>query len=172
MTELHYEEVDSPIGAILLAADGEALCALDYAGCEARMRELLRSRYGDVKLTSGASRSDHRSRLGAYFTGDFAAVNSIRIRPGGTAFQQSVWNAFRAIPAGKTMSYGEIAAGIGAPRAARAVGLANARNPIAIVVPCHRVIGASGALTGYAGGLDRKRWLLSHEGARPGITLA
>ena len=87
------------------------------------------------------------------------------VKTGGTAFQKAVWAALRAIPAGETRSYSQLAAAIGSPKAVRAAGLANGQNPIAVVVPCHRVIGANGTLTGYAGGLERKRWLLAHEGA-------
>jgi O-6-methylguanine DNA methyltransferase len=102
--------------------------------------------------------------LDGYFAGDLTAVDAVPVATGGTEFQKSVWAALRSIPAGETRGYGALAAAIGKPGAARAVGLANGMNPIGIVVPCHRVIGASGALTGYAGGVERKRWLLAHEG--------
>jgi methylated-DNA-[protein]-cysteine S-methyltransferase len=103
------------------------------------------------------------SRLERYFAGELAALDELACAGAGTPFQQAVWRALRDIPAGQTRSYGQVAAAIGAPRAVRAVGAANGRNPIAIVVPCHRVIGADGTLTGYGGGLPRKRWLLAHE---------
>jgi methylated-DNA-[protein]-cysteine S-methyltransferase len=93
------------------------------------------------------------------------ALDGLTVTTGGTDFQRSVWKALRAIPAGETRTYGQLAAAIGSPKAVRAVGLANGRNPVALIVPCHRVIGANGTLTGYAGGLERKRWLLQHEGA-------
>jgi methylated-DNA-[protein]-cysteine S-methyltransferase len=88
----------------------------------------------------------------------------LTVTTGGTDFQRTVWKALRAIPAGETRTYGQLAAAIGSPRAVRAAGLANGQNPVAVIVPCHRVIGANGTLTGYAGGLARKRWLLAHEG--------
>ena len=101
--------------------------------------------------------------LDAYFEGDICALGSLRVAARGTPFQEKVWQGLRAIPPGQTRSYGQLAAAIGRPGASRAVGAANHANPVGIVVPCHRVIGANGALTGYAGGLDRKRWLLEHE---------
>src|SRR5690606_4692756 len=108
-----------------------------------------------------------RTAVSAYFGGDLTALDGLTVQTGGTDFQRSVWTALRAIPAGQTRSYGQLAAAIGSPKAVRAAGLANGQNPIAVIVPCHRVIGANGTLTGYAGGLERKRWLLAHEGARP-----
>jgi methylated-DNA-[protein]-cysteine S-methyltransferase len=137
--------------------------ALDYLDYEARMLELLRHRFGQVKLTRGSGADGFRTLIAAYFAGDLATLDTIRANGGGTDFQVKVWRALRAIPPGKTASYGEIAARLDCPSAARAVGLANSLNPIAIVVPCHRVVGVTGKLTGYAGGLDRKRWLLEHE---------
>ena len=104
----------------------------------------------------------------AYFAGELDAIENLPVETGGTAFQRQVWAALRQIPRGQTESYGELAARIGRPRAVRAVGLANGANPVGIVVPCHRVIGANGTMTGYGGGVDRKRWLLEHEGARLG----
>jgi methylated-DNA-[protein]-cysteine S-methyltransferase len=102
--------------------------------------------------------------LSAYFAGHVESIDTLAIATGGTTFQRRVWSALRAIPAGRTVSYQALAAAIGHPRAVRAVGAANGANPIGIVVPCHRVVGTDGSLTGYGGGLDRKRWLLSHEG--------
>jgi len=104
--------------------------------------------------------------LDAYFAGRLEAIDAILVKTGGTAFQRAVWSALRRIPVGQTTSYGALAAAIDRPRAVRAVGLANGSNPIGVVVPCHRVIGANGSLTGYAGGLERKRWLLAHEARR------
>jgi len=113
---------------------------------------------------------DHGDPAGAitaldrYFAGDFGAVDRLEVEFYGTGFQRRVWTALRSVGPGRTASYSEIASAIGAPSATRAVGAANGANPIAIVVPCHRIIGTSGALVGYGGGLDRKRWLLEHEG--------
>jgi methylated-DNA-[protein]-cysteine S-methyltransferase len=103
----------------------------------------------------------------AYFEGELQALEDVRVESGATDFQRRVWSALREIPPGRTVSYAELARRIGSPTAVRAVAAANARNPVAIVIPCHRVIGADGGLTGYGGGLDRKRWLLEHEGALP-----
>ena len=104
--------------------------------------------------------------LEAYFAGAVDALDALDVAPQGTKFRRSVWKALRDVHAGETVSYGELAARIGAPGAARAVGTANATNPIGLVIPCHRVVRAGGALGGYGFGVDRKRWLLEHEGAR------
>jgi len=162
MTELWYDEIESPIGTILTAWLGDALCALDYDDHRDRMIELLDLRFGGPTLTP-KKQPAFRAALKAYFAGDLGALDAVKIDGGGTVFQKSTWAALRTIPAGRTATYGEIAGRIGTPAAARAVGLANSLNPIAIVVPCHRVIGANGKLTGYAGGLHRKQWLLEHE---------
>jgi len=116
-------------------------------------------------MESRAGASFAYRALEAYFAGELAAIEPLRVEPGGTEFQRSVWAALRAIPAGATASYARIAQNIGRQKAVRAVGMANHVNPVCIVVPCHRVIGADGALTGYGGGLERKAWLLRHEGA-------
>ena len=162
MTDLFYDEIDSPIGTILTAWRGGALCALDYEDYRGRMLQLLRSRFGEVQLIPRKQR-EFRANLKKYFAGEMSALANVEADGGGTPFQRSTWKALRTIPAGRTATYGEIAARIGSPSSARAVGLANSLNPVAIVVPCHRVVGASGKLTGYAGGLERKRWLLEHE---------
>lgn len=157
--------IESPIGQILLATDGAGvLRGLVFADGEEDLHRLLRLHYGDVDLKHGDSPATVRANLAAYFGGDLAALDRIPWETGGTPFQRSVWTALTGIPAGTTMTYGALAAEIGAPRAVRAVGHANGANPISVVVPCHRLVGANGALTGYGGGLDRKRWLLEHEG--------
>jgi methylated-DNA-[protein]-cysteine S-methyltransferase len=127
------------------------------------MHRLLREHYGEYQLEKGAAPASVTRSLDAYFDGDLNALASVRTATGGTPFQRAVWRALRAVKPGTTKSYSQIAARIGRPTASRAVGAANGSNPIAIVVPCHRVIGANGALTGYGGGLPRKRWLLDHE---------
>ncbi len=169
--EFWLERLASPIGTILLVSDGEALCALDFSDYEERMLAQLRRQYGNFRLAECAAGTAAR-HLKDYFDGDLAAPDRIAIRMEGSAFQRKVWAALRKIPPGETSSYGRLAVAIGAPGASRAVGLANGANPIAIVVPCHRVIGADGSLTGYGGGLSRKAWLLRHEGngdlLRPG----
>ena len=164
MIELCIDRIASALGEILLVADGEQLCALDYADSEERMLTLLRRRYAAFWLRDAEDPHGLSSQLRAYLAGDLACLNAISVDTGGTPFQQQVWTALRAIPAGTTCTYGGLAAQLGRPRASRAVGMANGLNPIAIVVPCHRLLGADGALTGYAGGLERKQWLLQHEG--------
>lgn len=159
----------APMAELLLVTDGEGLLrALDFSDYEERMHRLLARHYGQFTLVAGDAPATITAALDAYFAGDLSALDSIPVATGGTEFQRSVWAALRRIPAGATQGYGALAAALGKPGAARAVGLANGSNPIGIVVPCHRVIGASGALTGYAGGVERKRWLLAHEGAGQG----
>jgi methylated-DNA-[protein]-cysteine S-methyltransferase len=164
MKELQFDRIDSPIGTILLVVDEKRLCSLDYADYEPRMMTLLQRRYGAVTVEPVSDPCGFSSRIRAYLAGDYACLDAIPVSTGGTAFQQQVWLALRSIPPGKTLTYGELAAQLGRPTAYRAVGGTNALNPVAIVLPCHRVIGASSSLTGYAGGLERKRWLLQHEG--------
>ena len=115
---------------------------------------------------SGTNRKTRvHAALEAYFDGDLSAFDGLRLKTSGTEFQHRVWTALRTIPVGTTVSYATIAERIGNPKAMRAVGLANGANPIAIIVPCHRVIATNGNLTGFGGGLDNKLWLLRHEGA-------
>ncbi|MHB8384552.1 MAG: methylated-DNA--[protein]-cysteine S-methyltransferase [Candidatus Binataceae bacterium] len=164
----HLERVTSVLGAILMVTDDqERIRMLDFEDDKERMNHLLRIHYGlvDVLQIDGRSPSSPRRSLEAYFSGEITAIDKLGVETAGTPFQREVWAALRMIPAGMTISYGELAAGIGRPKAVRAVGLANGSNPVAIVVPCHRVIGTDGSLTGYGGGLERKRWLLAHEGA-------
>lgn len=162
--EFRFDKIDSQIGQILVVCDQKQLCALDYSDYEDRMSALLKGRYGKISLTEATNPLGVSDRIRAYLTGDYSCLDDIPINPGGAPFQQKVWAALRTIPSGVVLSYGELAAKIGQPSAYRAVGMANSRNPIAIVIPCHRVIGANASLTGYAGGLERKRWLLQHEG--------
>ncbi|MCG2663629.1 MULTISPECIES: methylated-DNA--[protein]-cysteine S-methyltransferase [Brevundimonas] len=161
---LTLDRIASPVGEVLVATDAEgAVRALDFHDYEDRMRRLLHRHYGPVELVEGRAPEAVRRAVEAYFGGDLTAFDAVVVKTGGTVFQQAVWAALRAIPAGETRSYGQLAAAIGSPRAVRAVGLANGSNPVGVIVPCHRVIGANGTLTGYAGGLERKRWLLAHE---------
>jgi methylated-DNA-[protein]-cysteine S-methyltransferase len=164
MIELCIDRIKSAIGEILLVADGERLGALDYADYEDRMLTLLRRHYGAFQLRDAVNPHGLSRQLQAYLAGDLDCLNAIRVDTGGTPFQQQVWTALRAIPPGTTCTYTTLATQLGRPQAARAVGMANGQNPIAIVVPCHRLVGSNGALTGYAGGLERKQWLLQHEG--------
>ena len=162
---LTLDRIPSPVGEVLVVVDADgAVRALDFHDFEERMRRLLRRHYGEVTLTPGRAPEAVREAVRGYFSGDLSAFDGVEVRTGGTDFQRSVWKALRDIPAGETRSYGQLAAAIGAPKAVRAVGLANGANPVGVIVPCHRVIGSSGKLTGYAGGLERKRWLLAHEG--------
>ena len=165
MKNLFLDKMLSPLGVLLLVSDGERLCALDYADYEQRMLKLLRARYGQTRLHEAKNPGGVSRLLHAYLAGDVACLDSIAVDTGGTPFQRQVWRALRTIPPGTVMTYGQLAKELGRPTAYRAVGMTNALNPIAIVVPCHRLVGANGALTGYAGGLERKRWLLVHEGA-------
>ena len=164
---LTLDRVATPVGEVLLVTDGEgAVRALDFCDYEARMLRLLRRHCDDEpRLVAGRAPETVRRAVEAYFAGEVRALDGVMVKTGGTAFQKAIWAALRAIPAGETRSYGQLAAAIGAPRAVRAAGLANGQNPVAVIVPCHRVIGSNGTLTGYAGGLERKRWLLAHEGA-------
>lgn len=163
------EIVPSPIGAIIVVTDEQGrLRALDFTDYEERMQRLLRLHYGAGAVTLAEARSPSRAAraLGAYLAGKVSAIDDVPVETGGTGFQREVWAELRRIPPGRTISYGTLAARLGRPKAVRAVGLANGANPVGIVVPCHRVIGADGSLTGYGGGIERKRWLLAHEGAR------
>lgn len=155
----------TPIGVALLVIDARGrLVGLDWEDFESRLVALFRARFGKgAPLSAGTAPADVRTALSRYFDGEIGALDAVPCAARGTPFQRAVWTALRAIPVGTTTSYGALAAAIGSPSAARAVGLANNRNPIGVVVPCHRVVGADGALTGYAGGLHRKRWLLDHE---------
>ena len=163
---LHLDELKTPIGTALLLTDGAGvLRALDWQEFADRVRREVRLHYRDADLWPGRAPDSIRKALSAYFAGDLAAVDVISVAAEGTPFQQKVWTALRRIPVGETLSYSALAKKIGRPAAIRAVGLANGANPISVVVPCHRVIGADGTLTGYGGGLPRKRWLLAHEGA-------
>jgi len=153
-TTIWYATTDSPVDELLLAGDGEALTGM----------HLSPHRPGDGWRRDDRLFAAAIDQLGAYFAGELTDFD-LRLAPHGTDFQRRVWAALRTIPYGTTTSYGELAAELGNPGASRAVGLANGRNPIAIIVPCHRVIGSDGTLTGYGGGLDRKRWLLDHEQA-------
>ncbi|MHB8249720.1 MAG: methylated-DNA--[protein]-cysteine S-methyltransferase [Acidithiobacillus sp.] len=152
---------------MLLVTDLQGrLRALDWVDSEVRMQRLLQLHYGQhgLVLTSGAAPKSIHGCLDAYWSGDLSALNAVPVKTGGTSFQQSVWAFLRTIPAGHTRSYQEQARAIGRGSAVRAVAGANGANPVGIVIPCHRVIGSGGSLTGYAGGIERKRWLLRHEG--------
>jgi methylated-DNA-[protein]-cysteine S-methyltransferase len=158
-------EYRAPFGPLAIAARGDVLVAIRLEGDPERLaKEWVRQEPVERgRLTPALTRA-----FDAYFKGDIRAIDALEADPGGTEFQRSVWAELRRIRAGSTISYSQLAARIGRPDAVRAVGTANGANPVPIVIPCHRVIGANGALVGYGGGLDMKRWLLAHEGLIPG----
>ncbi|AIY39342.1 Methylated-DNA--protein-cysteine methyltransferase [Collimonas arenae] len=166
---LFLHRIASPIGVILLVTDSQdRVRALDFDDYEARMRTLLSTHYGHYSLSEATSPSSAEPALQRYFTGELDALKDIAVATNGTEFQQRVWSALRQIPPARMTTYGKLALQMGEHNGARAVGSANATNPIAIIVPCHRVVGADGKLTGFAGGLERKAWLLGHERAEAG----
>ncbi len=156
MTTLATTHLDTPLGRLSLVANDHGLCGVYFP------------QHKGAPDVSGEARPDHPAlraacqQLSEYFRGQRRAFD-VPLAPEGTAFQQRVWSQLRAIPYGETRGYGDLATLLGQPTASRAVGLANGRNPLSIIVPCHRVIGRDGSLTGYAGGLDAKRWLLALE---------
>lgn len=166
--EFFSDTLETPIGELIYTCDPQgALRMIDWSDHNPRGQRLLDIHYGKggYMLTERRNPFDLTMRLASYFNGEIHAIDAIPTATAGTAFQREVWRALRDIPAAQTISYGELARRIGRPRAVRAVGLANGSNPVGVVVPCHRVIGANGSLTGYGGGLHRKEWLLAHERA-------
>jgi methylated-DNA-[protein]-cysteine S-methyltransferase len=162
---LRIDRLATPIGeALIVTDDAGILRAFDWADRRSAMTRLLRLHYGSVVPKPGAAPASLQRLLRRYFEGDLGSLAAIEWRTAGTPFQRAVWHALTTIAPGETLSYGALAARLGCPRSVRAVGMANGANPISVVVPCHRVIGADGSLTGYGGGLARKRWLLHHEG--------
>jgi methylated-DNA-[protein]-cysteine S-methyltransferase len=160
--KLLTDSLQTPIGEVQIVALDEKLVLVDFADNTVRIQSILEKRFGTFTLQSSPP-SQFRAPLEAYFAGELEVIHTLPVDSGGTEFQQTVWNALLEIPVGATWSYGQVAAYIGNPAAVRAVGATNGLNPISLVLPCHRVIGSSGALTGYAGGLGRKKWLLEHE---------
>jgi len=169
--ELLRDRVASPVGEILIACEGDALCSLEFAEHESRMTALLSARYGQFRYVEAADPVGASSRVRAYLAGTLDAVADLKVSLAGTLFQRLVWSALREILPGQVLTYRDLAERLDVPNAVRAVGHAVALNPINIAVPCHRVVGACGTLRGYSGGLERKRWLLEHEGVdcRPAI---
>jgi O-6-methylguanine DNA methyltransferase len=159
--------IDTPVGAMLALAGEQALCALEFSstGRLSQLEARLRRWFNRAEIVDGSNEAIDRTRawLDSYFAGTDADARALPLDLRGGAFELKVWAVLRTLNPGETTSYGAIARQIGSPGASRAVGLANGANPIAIIVPCHRVIGANGTLTGYGGGLDRKRWLINHE---------
>jgi methylated-DNA-[protein]-cysteine S-methyltransferase len=168
MIALALRRLDTPIGELLVVQDDAgALHAVEWADHEARMLGLLAryNRPSGVSLVHEARGSEATQAIAAYFHGDLGAIADLSAAPGGTAFQRRVWAGLRQVSPGTTTTYAALAAGIGAASAVRATGAANGANPVSVVVPCHRVLGSNGALTGYGSGVARKRWLLDHEAA-------
>ena len=169
LLQLLIDRMETPIGEMLIVADHDAnLRAVDWADHEARMRRLLRLHYGEdgFRLEPARNPGGLTDAINSYFAGELIVIDTLPVQTGGTPFQRNVWHALRKITCGSTLSYAKLAERIGQPTAVRAVGLANGLNPIGVVVPCHRVVGANGSLTGYGGGIERKRWLLEHERER------
>ncbi len=156
LDDVIYTYLESPIGPLLLAGDGVRLAKVGFPNGKGYVAT------NDVWRRDDDQFVEARAQLNAYFAGELR-IFDLDLMPSGTPFQLAVWQALKAIPFGVTISYGELASRLGRPSASRAVGAANGANPIPIIVPCHRVIGASGALTGFGGGIDTKRWLLAHE---------
>ena len=160
------DRIKTPIGDLDLVADEDGqLRAVEWTDHADRMHHSLRLQYGKdgYALKSARNPSGFSAALRAYFAGELAAIDRLKVATGGTAFQKSVWKTLRTIACGETITYATLAKRVGRPTAVRAVGHANGDNPISVVVPCHRVIGTNGSLTGYGGGIERKRWLLAHE---------
>jgi len=159
------ERIETPIGPMVLVAHDGVILLLEFEDASDRVTRQMKARFGDIDLQVASNPFGLSDRIRAYFAGELSAIENLLTDGGGTAFEQRVWAELRKIPVGTTVSYGSIARKLGDVQHSRAVGTANGRNPIAIVVPCHRVIGADGSMTGYGGGLKRKEWLLRHEGA-------
>jgi len=171
MTTLYRETVSTPIGKLLLVATDRGLCAVEYTST--KRERILSTRiaryFSPAVLTDHAN--DHitaaREWIDKYFRGEFRTLSKLRFDQRGSDFELKVWRRMARIPLGRKASYADLARAVGSPKAARAVGNASRSNPLSLVIPCHRVVGTSGDLTGYGGGLDRKSWLLDHESATP-----
>lgn len=164
--QLWVERIETPTGKMFIVFDRNGyLRAVDWMDHEDRMRRLLGIHYGKngFQLEPAPNPSDLAQAMTRYFGGELDAIDALPVRTGGTPFQREVWRALRRVRCGTTISYAQLAERIGRPTAVRAVGLANGSNPVGVVVPCYRVIGSDGSLTGYGGGIERKRWLLDHE---------
>ena len=169
--EFLIDRLPTPAGEMIVVADAEGnLRVIDWTDHEDRMKLLLDRQYGKGTYTLKPARDPGgltSAMRGLTSRADLSVIDKLPVKTAGTPFQKSVWRALRRIKCGSTINYAELARRIGRPTAVRAVGLANGQNPVSVVVPCHRVIGSDGTLTGYGGGLPRKKWLLEHEGVKP-----
>jgi methylated-DNA-[protein]-cysteine S-methyltransferase len=159
------DRIKTPIGDMVLIARDGVILLLEFEDSKDRYMREMKARFGDVDLQPTDNPFGFSDIIRGYFKGDLSAIDNLLTDGGGTEFEKNVWAELRKIPCGTTVSYGSIAKTLGDLQLSRAVGTANGKNPIAIVVPCHRVIGADGTMTGYGGGIARKEWLLRHEGA-------
>lgn len=164
MKKLISDIYQSPVGEIFLAADENELCSLDFNDNDSRIEKLLKQRFGEYELSTKRNFLNMHERLDKYFKGDWQAFDGLAMNTHGTDFQQRVWQSLQTISTGDAISYEQLAGKIKNPKAVRAVASTNASNPIAVIIPCHRVIGKNGSLRGYTGGIDRQAWLLQHEG--------
>lgn len=167
---LTLTEIETPVGALTLLLDGETVLICEFADRQTRVEQQIERFYTGCTITAGECPPAVAGAFKAYFESETSALGGLKSHPEGTAYEERVWRALKDIPAGETSSYGALAKTLGS--SARAVGRANGRNPVALIHPCHRVIGADGSLTGYAGGLERKEWLLRHEGALMALPLS
>ena len=166
MNILAIASIDSPIGKLTVASHGNLVCVVHFGPQTPALRASLKRWYPDTSMEEAEDPGGAVGVLRRYFEGDLASLDEIEVELNGTTFQKNVWLALRTVKAGSTMSYAQLAKQVGSPAAVRAVGAANGANPVAVVLPCHRIIGSNGSLTGYGGGLHRKRWLLDHEGVK------
>jgi methylated-DNA-[protein]-cysteine S-methyltransferase len=158
--------IESPIGKLTLAARGNLVCLVHFGRVTPALTAGLTSWYPESAIDEADDPGGAAGVLRRYFEGDLGSLDEIKVELNGTTFQKNVWLALRTVKAGSTLSYAQLAKQVGSPSAVRAVGAANGANPVALVLPCHRIIGSNGSLTGYGGGLHRKRWLLDHEGVK------
>jgi methylated-DNA-[protein]-cysteine S-methyltransferase len=164
MAEFFFDRIPTPLGEAQIVCDGEGRLHL-FGWYDS---DRWQSHFGECALAQRSDPFGLSAAIAGYFEGNVLVIDDLPVAFSGTAFQNKVWHALRAIPAGETLSYGALAQRIGEPKAVRAVGLANGSNPVGLIVPCHRVIGSDGSLTGYGGGLERKKWLLAHEARHAG----
>jgi methylated-DNA-[protein]-cysteine S-methyltransferase len=167
MLKILEDKITTPLGPLWILCDELFhLRAVEWEEHSDRMEHLLDIHYraeGYQRVTA-SNPGGLSQKMRDYFDGDLAVIDTLPSATAGTPFQREVWQALRTIPCGQVMHYGQLADALGRPGAARAVGAANGSNPVSVVVPCHRVIGRNGTMTGYAGGVQRKEWLLRHEG--------